>query len=220
MTQRLLFLCAHIPPAKVFADIGCDHGYCTQYALEHGLCERAYFSDVSAESLKKAKTLLAKEVHDGRAFPVCADGLEGLGEEADCVLCAGLGGQEIVHIFRGRRLPERFVIQPMKNTEAVRRFLIAQGARLTTDVLFAADGRFYDLLAGTGTGGDRYSEFEYRYGRDNLLSPGRDFSAMVRREIGRLRGALRSVRAQAKRENLLARLAELEGIYDAIEESL
>ena len=30
MTQRLRFLCEHIPHARVFADIGCDHGYCTQ----------------------------------------------------------------------------------------------------------------------------------------------------------------------------------------------
>ena len=49
MTERLAYICRHIPRARVFADIGCDHGYCTQYVLERGLCERAYVSDVSAE---------------------------------------------------------------------------------------------------------------------------------------------------------------------------
>ena len=128
MTERLAYICRHIPRARVFADIGCDHGYCTQYVLERGLCERAYVSDVSAECLEKAKTLLQNEIAAGRCIPVCADGLEGIPEAADCVLCAGLGGEEMVRILSLRPLPEHFVLQPMKNTEKVRRFQAEFGA--------------------------------------------------------------------------------------------
>ena len=220
MTERLQFICAHIPSARVFADIGCDHGYCAQYVLENDLCERAYVSDISAACLKKAETLLAKEIREGRCVAVCADGTEGLPEPADCVLCAGLGGEEMVHIFSRGPLPARFVFQPMKNTEKVRRFLLSRGAHLETDVMFAEDGKFYDLLDGTAEGGDCYSEFEYRYGRDNLKSPGRPFSEKIRKDIDVLREAMRGVKAGPQRDELLARLAELEGISDAIEECL
>ena len=220
MTERLAYICRHIPRARVFADIGCDHGYCTQYVLERGLCERAYVSDVSAECLEKAKTLLQNEIAAGRCIPVCADGLEGIPEAADCVLCAGLGGEEMVRILSLRPLPEHFVLQPMKNTEKVRRFLVARGAKLELDVTFPEGKQCYDLLVGRGTGGDVYSEHEYRYGRDNLKSPGRAFCERVRRDVNRTRGALARVKNIMQREALLARLAELEGIQDAIEERL
>ncbi len=220
MTGRLQFICAHIPSCEVFADIGCDHGYCTQYALENGLCKRAYISDVSAACLKKAETLLAKEVQTGRCIPVCADGMEGLPEAPDCVLCAGLGGEEIVRILSEHPLPARFVLQPMKNSEKVRRFLVARGAHIARDVTFSDDGKFYDLLAGSGRGGDEYSEHEYRYGRDNLKAPGRAFYEKIGRDVATVQEALRCVRTRGQREELLVRLGELEAICDAIEECL
>ena len=128
---RIEVICAHIPKSRVFADIGCDHGYCTQYALAHGLCERAYISDISAACLKKAEELLGAEIAAGRCVPVCADGMDGLPEPPDCVLIAGMGGEEIVSILsRAARLPARFVLQPMKNAEKVRAFLVARGARI------------------------------------------------------------------------------------------
>ena len=220
MTDRLACICAHIPQAKIFADVGCDHGYCTKYVLDNGLCERAYACDVSAACLEKARTLLKDEIAAGRCVPVCADGLEGLAEQPDCVLCAGMGGEEIVRIFSKRPLPARFVFQPMKNSEKVRRFLLARGARVTLDTTFSDAGKFYDLIAGEGTGGDAYSEFEYRSGRDNLKAPGRAFLGKVSSEAETLRGALRGVAAGRQREELLARLHELEDIADAIEEYL
>ncbi len=220
MTGRLAAICAHIPPSKVFADIGCDHGYCTKYALDHGLCERAYLSDVSAACLHKAETLLSAQIAAGRCFAVCADGLEGLPEPPDCVLCAGLGGEEIVRIFSGRELPAAFVLQPMKNTEKVRRFLIGRGAHLDYDATFSDGGKCYDLIAGRGAGGDSYSEFDYRYGRDNLKTPGHAFLAKIRRSAATARHALRGAKETGQRERLLAKLHELEGIADAIEEYL
>ena len=216
MTERLAFICRHIPHARVFADIGCDHGYCTQYVLERGLCERAYVSDVSAECLEKAKTLLQNEIAAGRCVPVCTDGLDGV-SDADCVLIAGMGGEEIVGILSRVPLPERFVLQPMCNTEKVRRFLVARGAHIEEDFTFE-DGKFYDLIAGSGGGGDCYTDFEFRYGRDNLRAPGAAFLKKMRREADVVRQALFS--AKEEREALLARLHETEAIIDAIEERL
>ena len=122
--DRLSLICTHIPACRVFADIGCDHGYCTAYVLEKGLCERAYVSDISAACLKKAETLLAAEIAAGRCVPVCADGLDGV-QDADCVLIAGMGGEEIVRILSRAPLPEHFILQPMHNVEKVRRHHLA-----------------------------------------------------------------------------------------------
>ena len=39
---RIDIICSHLPEADVFADIGCDHGYCTQYMLKNRRCRLAY----------------------------------------------------------------------------------------------------------------------------------------------------------------------------------
>ena len=216
--DRISVICAHIPGCRVFADIGCDHGYCTAYVLEKGLCERAYVSDISAACLKKAETLLAAEIAAGRCVPVCADGLDGV-QDADCVLIAGMGGEEIVRILSRAPLPERFVLQPMHNVEKVRRHLLARGAYIEEDFTFE-DGKFYDLIVGRAAGGDAYSDFEYRYGRDNLKSPSAAFLRKLRKEADVLREALAADVKREQREALLERLHESEAIIDAIEERL
>ena len=216
--DRLSLICAHIPACRVFADIGCDHGYCTAYVLEKGLCERAYVSDISAACLKKAETLLAAEIAAGRCVPVCADGLDGV-KDADCVLIAGMGGEEIVRILLRAPLPERFILQPMHNVEKVRRHLLARGAHIEEDFTFE-DGKFYDLIVGSAAGGDVYSDFEYRYGRDNLKAPSAAFLRKVRKDADVLREALAAGVRGEQREALREKLHELEAISDAIEERL
>ena len=216
--DRLSLICAHIPACRVFADIGCDHGYCTAYVLEKGLCERAYVSDISAACLKKAETLLAAEIAAGRCVPVCADGLDGV-KDADCVLIAGMGGEEIVRILSRAPLPECFILQPMHNVEKVRRHLLARGAHIEEDFTFE-DGKFYDLIVGSAAGGDVYSDFEYRYGRDNLKAPSAAFLRKVRKDADVLREALAAGVRGEQREALREKLHELEAISDAIEERL
>ena len=77
-SKRIDILCSLLTPAKVFADVGCDHGYCTEYMLQKELCERAIFSDVSKGSLAKAEALLAPFVAEGRAVGVLGDGFYGV----------------------------------------------------------------------------------------------------------------------------------------------
>ncbi|MBQ5926751.1 MAG: tRNA (adenine(22)-N(1))-methyltransferase TrmK, partial [Clostridia bacterium] len=44
-SKRLKILFSHLKRADTFADVGCDHGYATEYALKNGLCKTAVFSD-------------------------------------------------------------------------------------------------------------------------------------------------------------------------------
>ena len=217
---RIDIICSHLPEADVFADIGCDHGYCTQYMLKNRRCRLAYISDISAGSLQKARTLLAREVEEGRCIPVVADGLDGV-KECDLVLIAGMGGEEIVRILERGYLPKKFVLQPMKNSEKVRRFLIGRGCSITLDYTFE-DGKFYDLIAGEAPSSKSaaadYTDWELRFGRDNLRSPSPAFLKWIRGEREKLRERLlSSAMSHESREELRKRQYELEVILDAIE---
>lgn len=218
MTERLRSICSQLPKASVFADVGCDHGYCAQYMLENGLCERVYISDVSAGSLSKAERLLSEAVASGRCVPVLADGMKGLPPDCDCVLIAGLGGEEIVRILSEGYLPSRFVVQPMKNSERVRAFLLERGCSVTADYTFFAEGKYYDLIAGENAGGSVYSDWELRYGRDNLKDRPAAFLNRLREEQGKIRARLccKEMKRES-REELLKRLYEMEVITDAVD---
>ena len=213
-TKRIRAICAELLPCGVFADVGCDHGYCTQYMLENGLCRRAVLSDISAASLAKAEKLLGSYIRAGIAASVCCAGLERVPRDTDEVLIAGMGGDEIADILEGGFLPPVLVLQPMRNARRVREFLLANGYALTRDFTFR-DGKFYDLLrAERGTaeaerqGRERaYGEKELAFGYDNLHAPSADFAAWLAEEIEkcgrRIAAAERDVPALRGRMQLL-----------------
>ncbi|MBO5525586.1 MAG: SAM-dependent methyltransferase [Clostridia bacterium] len=167
MTHRIKTLCSLIPPCTSFADVGCDHGYISEFVLKTNLCDRVTVADVSKGSLKKAQTLLSDEIERGRCTAVLCDGLEKISPDTDFVLIAGMGGMEIVGILERGFLPKRFLFQPMKNTETLRRYLVSRGARLFRDFTFR-DDKYYDVIVGERNGYSDYSELDFRYGKENL----------------------------------------------------
>lgn len=207
MTKRLKEICAHIPKSKAFADVGCDHGYCARYALDFALAERVYITDISEKCLNKAKSLLKKEIEEGKCIALVGDGLSVLPERCS-VLLAGMGGEEIIKIL-SYDLPPVFLLQPMKNTEKVRRFLIEKGCSLTLDYTFE-DGKFYDLILGKSGERDAYSEREFIYGRDNLKNPSPAFLKMLRAEREKIANYLKADLSKEERERLTKKSEEEE----------
>ena len=216
INNRITQICAHLGRGETFADVGCDHGYCAEYALKNGLFEKVYISDISAGSLKKAEELLKEYVKSGKCIPVLADGMQGLPEDVDTLLIAGLGGEEIIKILREGYLPKRFVFQPMKNAEKLRSFLVESGAKITADYTFG-EGYFYDLIAGEKEGGSRYTEREILFGKDNLNKPTPSFLHKLEEEQRKLVGYLEEDKMSGKnREKLSSRLQEVEEVIHEI----
>ncbi len=218
--KRIDTLCSHLQAANVFADVGCDHGYCTEYMLKNGLCARAIFSDVSRGSLAKAEALLAPFVEEGRAVPVLGDGFFGVPADVDEVLIAGMGGSEIVSILADKKhgfLPKRFVFQPMHDSEKLRRYIVEKGGYIERDYTFE-DGKFYDLLVGGNAlhGGQvcvEYTDAAYEFGRDNLRKMPEAFVARTEKQIKNIGKYLAQPSLQREsKEALLARKARLEGV--------
>lgn len=213
LTKRLAAVCGELEKCDTFADVGCDHGYCTLYMLENWLCRTAQISDISAKSLKKAQALLSAYIAEGRVCPVVCDGLAGIDRGTEQVLIAGMGGEEIVKILSDGFLPPKLVLQPMKNAEKVRAFLLGRGYALLHDHTFYADKKFYDLIkAVKGGKQEEYNKDMLSFGRENIISPTEDFAKMLERDISRCREWRES--AAEGRAEIDARLKKLEGLYD------
>ncbi len=208
-TKRMRLLTSLILPCDTFADVGCDHGYFTQYVLKNGLCRKAYMTDVSEKSLQKAEKLLAEYVERGFAESVCCNGLESV-PVCEQVMIAGMGGEEILSILRGGYLPEKLLLQPMQNTPKVRSFLLESGYSIVRDFTFK-DGKYYDAIyARKGISDRKYTARDLIYGYDNLHFPERDFAEKVEEDVNKCRERLsragKSVPAVEKR---LAELTEI-----------
>ena len=216
VSKRIQTLCSLLAPAEVFADVGCDHGYCTQYMLENGLCKQAIFSDVSKGSLQKAEVLLASFVEDGRATAVLGDGFYGVPSTVDEVLIAGMGGSEILSILTDEKhgfLPKSFVFQPMLNADKLRRWLLENGAYITRDFTFQ-DGKYYDVICGRrladGEQQQVYTDMEIEFGKENLETLPSAFVGRVEKQLRDIEQYLQSNLQEDSRAELLRRKARLQ----------
>lgn len=200
-----------------FADIGCDHGLYTEYMLKNGLCQMAVITDISASCLKKAETLLSDYIARGAVSSLCTDGLKGVDENIDLALIAGMGGMEIIKILTEGFIPKKFVLQPMKDSPAVRKFLLSRGARIDMDVTFFGGGYFYDVIKGSKSGaggGSVYGDDDIAFGRDNLLYPSAAFLKKIEGEIKKTESYLISARADDVIEGLDRKLNDLKRIKE------
>ena len=217
--KRIDTLCSFLKRVETFADVGCDHGYCSEYMLKNGLCDKAILSDVSRGSLQKAQTLLKDYIDDGRAVAVLGDGFYGVPKDTELVLIAGMGGAEITSILSDETygfIPKNFVLQPMHDSERLRRYLIEKGAFIERDFTFF-DGKYYDLIVGTSKALNEercgYSELAYEFGKENLEKRPKAFLDKMKKLLKNVEKYLtiESLQEEGKRE-LLERKAKLEGV--------
>ena len=217
--KRIETLCSFLKASNSFADVGCDHGYVSQYVLKNNLSERVILSDISAPSLQKAKDLLLEYLQNGRAIAVCGDGFFGVPKDTEQVLIAGMGGFEIVLILSDEKygfMPERFIFQPMKDSALVREYLLKNGGFIERDFTFFADKKFYDVIVGRklkeNEKAQEYTQDELLFGRDNLRELPPDFLKMIDKRIAETEDYLtRNVSEKSKAE-LIEKLAKLKGV--------
>ena len=173
MTKRLQVLASLIEKCKTFADVGCDHGYISEYVLKNDLANKVIISDISKKSLQKAQTLL--KGYEDKVLSYNCDGVKDYDGKADQIFIAGMGGEEIAKIIKNIEfLPEKFILCPHKNAQIVRELLLKKGYYLKRDFTFLAGSKFYDAVVAI-KGNDEYSTLELIFGRENLQTLTSDF---------------------------------------------
>ena len=148
------------------ADIGADHGRLSCYLLHHQVCGRMIVSDVSADSLMKARRLLALHGLDERADFRVADGLDALDAPVNCLAICGMGGRLMGDILlRGRQKLQGASLVLSCHTEIplLRQILTEIGYRLNAEKLVRAKGRYYVVMRAE-PGEQAYSEKEIYLG--------------------------------------------------------
>ena len=209
-SERLKIIFSVLPKCRKFADVGCDHGYIAKEMLLSGKAEKVVASDISEPSLNKARLILSE--FGKSAECVLSDGLKQIPPDTDLVLIAGMGGEEIISILLSAPfLPEKLVVQPMKNADKLRKTLLSFGYAFKKDFMFK-DVKFYDLIYAE-KGADDLTENEILFGRDNLNGNNKAFKEYLGKEIEKYEAILSGELNDAVRAEIEKKKRKLTEVY-------
>ena len=149
LSKRIYALADAINDGDSVADIGTDHGYVPMLLMRQGKSPRVIMSDISEDSLAKARETFAQCGLDSKVPPEdfrVGDGLNTLKNgETDELIIAGLGGHTIKSILEedeGKSKSfSRLVLQPRKHSGTLRYYLFTRGWDIETEAL-AGEGKF------------------------------------------------------------------------------
>lgn len=145
LSSRLLACAGFVAKGDRVADIGCDHGYLSIYLLKNGIARSVIASDINEGPLQSAMRNARKfEVRENITFYL-SDGAGNIPREFDTLVCAGMGGDTMVHILENapwlKNERYRLVLQCQSKTPLLRRYLSENGWRITEECVLR-EGKF------------------------------------------------------------------------------
>ena len=145
ISQRLLACAGFVNKGDRVADIGCDHGYLSIHLLTQGIAAHCIASDVREGPLQSAVTNAQKYGVSEKIEFYLSDGVRNIPRAFDTLVCAGMGGDTMVHILTDAPWLQdrkyRLILQCQSKTPMLRQYLSENGwAILQEQVL--RDGRF------------------------------------------------------------------------------
>ena len=223
LQPRLQAIADMVPAGAVVADIGSDHGYLPVYLLQSGRIPSAIAGDINALPLQHGRqTAEEYGVAQQMEFRLCNGLADFAAGEADCIVIAGMGGENIVSIMgnapwlKGAAAP-RLLLQPMSKPELLRRWLCENGYRILREKLVWDKGTLYAILEVTAGEARQLSPLQCYTGllEDDPLWPDylRFWIDKFSRTAAGLRQAVSEESAQKAREweALIEELKKLEG---------
>ena len=145
ISDRLLACASFVDRGSRVADIGCDHGYLSIHLLTSGIARSCIASDVKEAPLHSA-------LRNARKFGVAekmefslSDGVCGIPRDFDCMVCAGMGADTMIHILESapwlKSEQYTLVLQCQSKTPLLRRYLSDSGWQIEEEIALR-DGRF------------------------------------------------------------------------------
>ena len=133
------------------ADIGCDHGYVSICLIKEHKCSTVIAMDINQGPLLHAREHIEREGLGPYIETRLSDGAAALeDEEADTLICAGMGGRLTIHILEDaiKRLPaiKALIFQPQSEIWLVRRFLLQNHFSIVKEDMILEDGKYYPML--------------------------------------------------------------------------
>ena len=145
ISDRLLACCNFVAKGDRVADIGCDHGYLGIHLLTNGIAAHMIESDVAPGPLDSARRNAAKYGVESAMTFCLSDGVNDIPRDFDTLVCAGMGGDTMVHILSAapwlRDRQYRLILQCQSKTPMLRRYLSENGWHIAAEAVLK-EGKF------------------------------------------------------------------------------
>lgn len=145
ISTRLLACAGFVHRGDRVADIGCDHGYLSIHLLTNGTARSAIAADVAEQPLQSAMRNSMKYGVRKKMEFYLSDGARNIPRDFDCMVCAGMGADTIMHILTDASWladPKyRLILQCQSKRPELRQWLYDAGYRINRETL-AKDGKF------------------------------------------------------------------------------
>ena len=143
---RLMAIARGVESGQTMADIGADHGFLPLYLWEMGICPKIIVTDISRESLNKAKNAFINHIGAPGVDFRLGDGLSPLEcGEVDVIVIAGMGGALMVRMLAADMKKaasfSKYVMQPRNGAGKLRHWLDMAGFSIVSEELLA-EGKF------------------------------------------------------------------------------
>ena len=168
-----------LAPANSFClDVGCDHAFLDIYLVRKNKGIKAIASDVLEGPLNQAKQNIKREGLENEIETRLGDGLDTYSSEVDTVIISGMGGRNMIGIFKNNlkvlKEIDTIIVSPNNYQEDVKRFLCKNGFMID-DEKMVKDKKFIYQIIKFVRGKRKYSRKEYFFGpiflnkKDNLF---------------------------------------------------
>lgn len=154
LTPRLRLLADWVPPGTRLADVGTDHAYLPVWLRLHGRVISAIACDLRKGPLDRARETGRTYGAGGIDYRL-GDGLSVVSpEEADTVVIAGMGGENIAAILAEAPWTadgvHTLLLQPQSRAEVLRAFLANSGYAIRREALVEDRGTLYPVMEAGG----------------------------------------------------------------------
>lgn len=165
-----------VPKGSRVADIGSDHALLPTYLAQQGIIAGAVAGEVNPGPFEAAQRQVLEsglskiiQVRSGDGLAVIEAG------EVDVITIAGMGGSLMASILEAgkSKLPgvQLLILQPNVGEDHVRRWLLDNGWKLTTEAILEEDGKIYEILTAEAVAQEEREALEALYG-ERLLPSG------------------------------------------------
>lgn len=173
LSKRLQAVADLIPPDRLVADIGTDHGYIPIWLVEQKKSSKVIAMDINEGPLTRAMEHITGYGLGNYIETRRSDGLKQLKTgEADCIVIAGMGGGLVMKIMTEGACVlsgvRECILQPQSELEKVRRYLEREGYCAAAEDMVFEDGKYYPMMRVAKQDGnleEPYDLAELRYGR-------------------------------------------------------
>ncbi len=151
LSERMSALVKMVTKGRIVCDVGCDHGFVSIYLVQQGIAPKVFAMDVRSGPLESAKEHIAEYHLEPYIEPRLSDGLKELqAGEADCMICAGMGGPLMEKILREGRTKARamreLILQPQSEISRFRKFLRMENYEVVQEDMVFEEGKYYPMM--------------------------------------------------------------------------